>query len=91
MNLIFDLLDTAFVLYFYALIIYILMSWIPGSRESSFGVFLANLCEPYLEPFRRLIPPLGMIDISPLIAIFILNFARTSGLPVLKNLLLGIF
>ncbi|WP_442599425.1 YggT family protein [Neobacillus sp. D3-1R] len=66
-------------LYSWALIIYILLSWFPNARESSFGQFLARICEPYLEPFRRIIPPLGMIDISPIVAILVLRFA-TSGL-----------
>ena len=91
MELIFDLLDIILLLFNYALIIYILMSWIPGSRETAFGVFLAGICEPYLEPFRKIIPPLGMIDISPIVAIFTLHFARYYGLPVLESLLLGTF
>lgn len=61
--------------YSYALIIYILMSWIPSARETSIGVFLARICEPYLEQFRKIIPPLGMIDISPIVAIFVLQLA----------------
>ncbi|HEO8420698.1 MAG: YggT family protein [Niallia sp.] len=61
--------------YSYALIIYILMSWIPSARETSIGVFLAKVCEPYLEVFRRVIPPIGMLDISPIVAIFVLNLA----------------
>lgn len=61
--------------YSWALIIYILMSWFPNARSSSIGQFLARICEPYLEPFRRIIPSLGMIDISPLVAIFVLRFA----------------
>lgn len=91
MQSIFSLINTLFVLYNYALIIYILMSWIPGSRESTFGYYLARICEPYLEPFRKFIPPLGMIDISPIVAILILNFARIYGLPVLANLLGSLF
>ncbi|SFB19166.1 YggT family protein [Lentibacillus halodurans] len=78
-----SLLYLALELYSFALIIYIFMSWFPGARESSFGVFLAKICEPYLEPFRRIIPPIGMIDISPIVAIFVLYFARAFGLPVL--------
>lgn len=62
-------------LYSYAIIGYILMSWFPNARESSIGQFLGSIVEPYLEPFRRIIPPLGMIDISPIVAIFVLQFA----------------
>ncbi len=66
-------------LYSWALIIYILMSWFPNARESTIGQFFARICEPYLEPFRKIIPPLGMIDISPIVAILVLRFA-VSGL-----------
>lgn len=75
MGIIFYILSQALVIYSYALIIYILMSWFPNARESAIGQFLARICEPYLEPFRRFIPPLGMIDISPIVAILVLNFA----------------
>lgn len=88
---IFKILSVALEIYSYALIIYILMSWFPGARESSFGITLSKLCEPYLEQFRRFIPPLGMIDISPIIAIYILFFARTKGLWVLYQMLSGWF
>ena len=75
-----DLLKTvlAQIMYLYSivLIIYILMSWVPGARESRFGEFLGRLAEPYLEVFRKIIPPIGMIDISPIIALLVLNFAQ---------------
>jgi YggT family protein len=64
-------------IYSWALIIYILLSWVPNLRESKFGVMLGKICEPYLEQFRKIIPPLGMIDISPIVAIFVLRFAQT--------------
>ncbi|TLS35258.1 YggT family protein [Pseudalkalibacillus caeni] len=63
-------------IYSWILIIYIFMSWVPNARESTFGQIMASICEPYLAPFRKFIPPLGMIDISPIVAIFALNFAR---------------
>ncbi|MEQ6375252.1 YggT family protein [Bacillaceae bacterium S4-13-58] len=75
MSTVISLIGTIIYFYNILLIIYILMSWFPGARESSFGKMLANLCEPYLEPFRKIIPPLGMIDISPIVAILVLNFA----------------
>lgn len=50
--------------------IYFLMSWFPGARESKIGQFLARIFEPILEPFRRIIPPIGMFDISSLVGLF---------------------
>lgn len=79
MKTLFELLYWIIDLYSWALIIYILLSWFPNARESSFGQILSRICEPYLEPFRRFVPPLGMIDISPIVAIFVLKLA-TSGL-----------
>ncbi|SFP05112.1 YggT family protein [Salibacterium halotolerans] len=75
MQLIGSLLQSAMQIYSYVIIIYILMSWFPNARESSFGQVLGAVVEPYLEPFRRIIPPLGMIDISPIVAIVALHFA----------------
>lgn len=40
--------------------------------------FLRRLTDPILEPFRRLIPPLGMIDISPIVVLFILWFIQSA-------------
>lgn len=88
MSQLFSVLYTLIEIYSFALIAYILMSWFPGARESSIGSFLARICEPYLEPFRKFIPSLGMIDISPIVAILVLQFA-TSGLGVLHRMLLG--
>lgn len=73
-------------IYSYALIVYILMSWFPGARDSQFGELLARICEPYLEPFRRFIPPLGMIDISPIVAIFVLYLARVGVMELFQML-----
>jgi YggT family protein len=62
-------------LYQWALIIYIFMSWFPNARETAIGQFLARICEPFLEPFRRIVPSIGMIDISPIVAFLVLRFA----------------
>ncbi|MGL4335652.1 MAG: YggT family protein [Turicibacter sp.] len=57
------------------ILIYVIMSWVPESRTTKLGQVLANLVEPYLSIFRKIIPPLGMIDFSPLIAFLLLQFA----------------
>nr|WP_263328078.1 YggT family protein [Neobacillus sp. Marseille-Q6967] len=86
MNMIFDFFNTLLGVYKWMLIIYIFMSWFPNARESQIGSILTRLCEPFLEPFRRVIPPLGMIDLSPLAAFFVLSFAP-NGLRVIQNLI----
>ena len=85
MDLLFVILYKAVDIYSWALIIYILMSWFPNARETGIGMFLARICEPFLEPFRRIIPSLGMIDISPIVAILVLNMARV-GILSLANM-----
>lgn len=55
--------------------IYFLMSWFPGARESKVGRLLARIFEPILEPFRKIIPPIGMFDISSLIAYIVFQYA----------------
>ena len=72
-------------IYSWAIIIYIFMSWVPNARESKFGQILASICEPYLDPFRKIIPPLGMIDISPIVAIFVLQFAQRGALALFSG------
>ena len=72
------------MIYNYMIIAYILLSWVPNARESFIGNLLGKLVEPYLTPFRRLIPPIGgMIDISPIVALFALHFVKLGVFAVL--------
>jgi len=64
-------------LYVYVLLIfvYVLTSWVrlpysPWVRRVS--DFLRDVCEPYLRLFRRILPSLGPLDLSPVVAIFVL-------------------
>lgn len=58
-------------IYYWGMIIYFFTSWVPTIRESN-GSFLSKIYEPFLEPFRKIIPPIGMIDISSIVALFVL-------------------
>jgi YggT family protein len=63
------------LVYFLLIFVYILMSWIrlPYSIwMNRIQRFLYDVVEPYLRIFRRFIPPLGPLDISPIVAIFVL-------------------
>jgi YggT family protein len=52
--------------YCYAILIYWLLSFIAPGGYSPMQSVLTSLCEPVLRPFRRIIPPLGGLDLSPL-------------------------
>lgn len=72
-------------IYFYMILVYVLMSWLPSVRESFVGEFLGRLVEPYLRPFRRLIPPIGgVVDISPIVALIALQFLAQGLIAVLR-------
>ncbi|MGG0656018.1 YggT family protein [Rummeliibacillus pycnus] len=81
---IFTIVNYLFQIYSIALIVYILMSWIPAAYGSTVGRILAKICDPYLDIFRRFIPPIGMIDISPIVALFVLNLVQTGVFYVLS-------
>ncbi|AJC12313.1 MAG: YggT family protein [Berryella intestinalis] len=57
--------------------IYVLMSWIPTSSGIIGDIYrvLGKVCDPYLNLFRRLIPPIGgMVDVTPIVALLVLQF-----------------
>jgi len=57
---------------------YILSSWFQlPYRPWLYRIrqFLSDVCEPYLRVFRRILPPLGPLDLSPIVAVFVLVIA----------------
>jgi uncharacterized protein YggT (Ycf19 family) len=77
-----DFLSALLLVYILLIFAYIITSLIfsfggkvPYSRWSSAALgFLRDVCEPYLGLFRRFIPPIGPIDISPIVGILVLQF-----------------
>lgn len=85
-----SLVNTIYQIYTYMIIGYVLLSWLPNVRESFIGQLLGKLVEPYLGIFRRFIPPIGgMIDISPIIALFALRFVA-EGIKAVLSFLVGL-
>jgi YggT family protein len=77
-----QLLSAAIQVYSLVLLARIIVSWIPDvSRSNPIVRFLYQATEPVLEPARRVIPPMGMLDISPIV-VFI-------GLRILQHLLVN--
>ncbi|SMO47763.1 YggT family protein [Melghirimyces algeriensis] len=86
--IIFEIVNVLFIVYQVMIFGYILLSWLPQGRESPIALFMGRLVEPYLSIFRSFIPPLGMIDISPIVALIALRFIR-EGVFFILNVLLG--
>lgn len=59
--------------YSFLMFVWVLLSWIPDLRSSRVYRFLDQLFVPFLEPFRRVIPPINGIDISPILGFFTLQ------------------
>lgn len=74
----FDLLANIIEIYTFVLLIRILMSWIPNLDPSNQIVqMIVQVTDPVLEPARRLIPPIGMIDISPIVVFVALGIIQS--------------
>ena len=74
-----------FLVYILLIFVYILLNMMfslglrpPYSRwTDAIMNFLRDVCEPYLRIFRRFIPPIGMFDLTPMIAIILLYIVQT--------------
>ncbi|MGD8190046.1 YggT family protein [Brevibacillus ginsengisoli] len=82
--ILYKIVNFLFNVYYYMVIAYILMSWVPQMRDTKIGQLLERLVEPFLAPFRRFIPPLGMIDISPIVALAALYFAQSGVITLIQ-------
>ena len=59
--------------FFFALIISVILSWVAPHSHNPAALLVNQLCEPLLAPFRRLLPNLGGLDISPIFAFITIN------------------
>lgn len=56
----------------------VLMSWISPRFDSPLGRLLYEATEPILAPIRRILPPMGMIDFSPIVAFIVLGIVASA-------------
>jgi uncharacterized protein YggT (Ycf19 family) len=62
-------------LYIFLILAYVITSWIRLPYSPSLNRiqrFLYDVCDPYLRLFRRILPPLGPLDLSPMVAVIVL-------------------
>jgi YggT family protein len=68
-------IDVFIYVYVLLIFVYVLTSWVRMPYSTwvrRVSDFLRDVCEPYLRLFRRILPPLGPLDLSPVVAIFVL-------------------
>lgn len=77
------LIDTALLIYFYAVFVWVILSWIPTSSTHALGrvrTFLDRIIYPVILPIRRVIPPIrlggGALDLSPIILLVGIQLIR---------------
>ena len=68
-----QLLGALFTIYTWVLIIRVLASWLSPDPFNPLMQFLTRATDPVLNPLRRVIPPIGPLDISPIVAVLILQ------------------
>jgi YggT family protein len=65
-------------IYLLLIFVRILLTWFPTvSWMNQVEAFLSPITDPYLNIFRSFIPPLGGLDISPILAIIVLNLVAS--------------
>jgi len=60
-------------LYFFAILAMIILSWVAPGGNSPVLYLLYQLTEPVMAPFRKIIPPMGGLDLSPILVFIAIN------------------
>jgi YggT family protein len=76
MPLIFHIADWLLTGLVYLVVIGALLSWFPSASKSHVAKLIQSITNPLLLPFRAILPPLGGLDLSPLLAILLLTFLQ---------------
>lgn len=86
-GLLVNTLSTFIGIYLALLFIRILLSWFPNINwyDPPFSI-LSQLTDPYLNLFRSIIPPLGGLDFSPILALLLLQLVQSAILPQLQRI-----
>lgn len=69
-------LGSLLTIYIWVIIIRALMSWLSPDPRNPIVQIIQSVTDPVMEPFRRIIPPLGPVDLSPMILILFLYFLK---------------
>ncbi len=82
-----QLLELLYNIYFYSILVSVVLSWVAPRGYNPAVALLFALTEPLLRLFRNVLPPIGGIDLSPLLALIVLQFAKMVVQPPLQQLI----
>ncbi len=80
-------IDLIFTLLTLAIFVRAILSWFVRDPYNPLVYWLDRITDPILEPIRRFVPPIGMMDITPIIALILLQFLQA----IIHNLILGLY
>ena len=67
-----EVIEFVGTLFYIALFARVIVSWFPTSGNNPIVVFIFTVTEPILAPIRRVVPRLGMFDLTPMIALILI-------------------
>jgi YggT family protein len=71
--------------YFWGTIIMIIASWVAPQSHNPALSLLVQILDPVMAPFRKILPPMGGLDLSPILFFMVLNIIRSYVLPALAG------
>ena len=86
---VFQIIGQILFLYEIAIIIVIALSWVNPDPYNPIVRALHSITDPVMDRVRGLIPPIGMLDLTPMVIILLIEFIRSIALPHLANALIA--
>lgn len=77
MNFLRNFITLLFNLYSFMILARVLLSWLNVNPYHPAVMFIHEVTEPLLKPLRNVIPPVGMFDISPIVALILLRILES--------------
>ena len=66
-------IELLFTVFYFAILGRVIMSWVSPKGDDPISPLLYQITEPILKPIRQVVPPLGMFDLTPMIALILLT------------------
>lgn len=84
-QILYSTIEMFFNIVFLLILARIILSFLPQYQSNSIAQLVYGITEPILSPFQRLIPPIGMLDISPMVAIIVMGIIQQILLFIIAN------